>query len=65
MNTNLSFRGAHYANLWVTFDVAKKDANNMVFYYYYDQLWKAINISLHVTRDVTDTYGKIMHFAAN
>ena len=37
----------------------------MVFYYYYDQLCKAINISLRVTREVTDTYGKIMRFTAN
>ena len=41
------------------------DTNNMVFYYYYDQLCKAISISLRVTCEVTDTYGKIMHFAAD
>ena len=52
-------------NLWVTSDAVKQDANNMVFYYYYDQLCKAINISLHVTHEVTDTYGKIMHFAVD
>ena len=34
----------------------------MVFYYYYDHLCKAINISLHVTCKVTDIYGKIMRF---
>ena len=38
----------------------------MVFYYYYyNQLCKAINICPHVTHEVTDTYGKIMHFAAD
>ena len=37
----------------------------MVFYYYYDQLCKAINISPRVTRKVTNTYGKIMHFAVD
>ena len=37
----------------------------MVFYYYYDQLCKAINSSPHVTRKVTDTYGKIMHFTTD
>ena len=37
----------------------------MVFYYYYDHLCKAININPHVTRKVTDTYGKIMHFVAD
>ena len=35
----------------------------MVFYYYYDQLCKAINSSPRITREVTDTYGKIMRFA--
>ena len=65
LNTNLSFRGARYVNLWVTSVVAKQDANNMVFYYYYDQLCKAINISLRVTREVTDTYSMIIHFVAD
>lgn len=37
----------------------------MVFYYYYDQLCKAINSSSHVTHEVTDTYGKIVHFIAD
>ena len=37
----------------------------MVFYYYYEQLFKAIHISLRVTHEVTDMYGKIMHFAAD
>jgi hypothetical protein len=37
----------------------------MVFYYYYDQLCKAISISPHVTCEVIDTYGKIMCFAAD
>ena len=37
----------------------------MVFYYYYDQLCKAISSSLRITREVIDTYGKIMHFAEN
>ena len=37
----------------------------MVFYYYYDQLCKAINNSPHVTCEVTDTYGKIVHFVAD
>ena len=34
----------------------------MVFYYYYDELRKAINSSLWVTHKVTDEYGKIAHF---
>ena len=63
LNTNLIFRGARYANLWVTWDPAKQDANNMVFYYYYDQLCKAINSSPCVTCEVTYTYGKLMCFA--
>lgn len=37
----------------------------MVLYYYYDQLCKAISISPHVTREVTNIYGKIMHFAVD
>ena len=37
----------------------------MVFYYYYNQLCKAINSSPHVTRKVTDAYGKIICFIAN
>ena len=37
----------------------------MVFYCYYDQLCKAINSSLRVTREVIDTYGKIVRFVAN
>ena len=62
---NLSLRGAYYANLWVTSNIAKQDANNMVFYSYYDELCKAISDNPHVACDVTNTYGKIMHFAAN
>ena len=65
LNTNMSFREACYANLWVTSHAIKQDANNMVFYYYYDQLCKAISISPHVTREVTDTYSKIMCFIAD
>ena len=65
LNTNLSFRGARYVNLWVISNAAKQDANNMVFYYYYDQLCKAISISLRVTHEVMDTYGKIMCFVAD
>ena len=65
LNTYLNFRGAHFANLWVTLDAEKHDANNMAFYYYYDQLCKAISISLHVTCEVPNTYGKIMRFAAD
>ena len=65
LNTNLSFQGAFFVNLWVTSDAKKQDTNNMVFYYYYDKLCKAINISPRVTREVTDTYGKIMRFAAD
>ena len=34
----------------------------MLFYYYYDQLCKAIDSSPHVTHEVTDAYGKIVHF---
>ena len=45
LNTNLNYRGARYANLWATSDSARKEANNMVFYYYYDQLCKVINSS--------------------
>jgi hypothetical protein len=37
----------------------------MVFYYYCDQLCKAINNSPRVTREVTDAYGKIIHFVAD
>ena len=35
-----------------------------MFYYYYDQLCKAINSSPRVTCEVTNTYGKIVHFVA-
>ena len=52
-------------NLWVTYHAAKHDANNMVLYYYYDQLCKAISISLSITREVTDTYSRVMHFAVD
>ena len=65
LNTNQNFRRARYANLWVTSEATKQDGNNMVFYYYYDQLCKAINSSLHVTREVSDTYDKLMHFAVD
>ena len=61
----MNFKGARFANLWVMSDAEKHDANNMVSYYYYEQLCKAINISLHVTHEVKDTYRKIMHFAAD
>ena len=37
----------------------------MVFYYYYDQLCKAINSSPCITYEVTDTYGKVMCFATD
>ena len=37
----------------------------MVFYYYYDQLCTAINSSQHVTREVTNAYGKIVRFVAD
>ena len=37
----------------------------MVFYYYYDQLYKATGISLHITHEVIDTYSRAMHFAAD
>ena len=36
-----------------------------MFYYYYDQLCKAINSGLCVTREVTDTYQHIVHFVAH
>ena len=36
-----------------------------MFYYYYDQLCKAINSSPCVTREVIDAYGKIIHFVAD
>ena len=49
-------------NLWETTDAEKQDANNIVFYFYYEQLCKAINISPRVTCEVTYMYGKIMHF---
>ena len=65
LNTNLNFRGARYANLWVTSEATKQNSNNMVFYYYYDQLCKAISSSPHITREVTDKYGKIMRFAVD
>ena len=55
LSTNLNFRGARYANLWVTTYAARQEANNTVFYYYYDQLSKAINGSPRVTHKVTDT----------
>lgn len=37
----------------------------MVFYYYYDQLCKAINSSPHFTCEVTDSYNNIMCFIAD
>ena len=64
-STNLSFRGAHFADLWVTSDAEKHDANKMVFYYYYDQLCKAINISSHVTHEVMELDEKIMCLAVD
>ena len=45
-------------NLWATTDSTRQEANSTVFYYYYDQLCKAINSIPHVIREVTDTYGK-------
>lgn len=60
LNNNLNYRGTRYANLWATTDSARQEVNNMMFYYYYNQLCKAINSSPRVTREVTDTYGKIV-----
>ena len=37
----------------------------MVFYYYYDQLCKAINSSPCVTCEVTNAYGKIVRFVVD
>lgn len=65
LSTNLNFKGACFAKLWVTLDAVKQDANNMVFYYFYEQLCKAIKINLCVTHEVKDIYGKIMHFVAD
>ena len=65
LNTNMSFRGARFVNLWVMLDIEKQDANNMVLYYYCDQLCKAINISPCVTHVVTDIYVKIMCFVVD
>ena len=65
LSTSLSFKGARFRNLWATTYAEKKDANNMVFYFYYEQLCKAIRISLHVTHEVTNIYGKIMRFVAD
>ena len=31
LNTNMSFRGARFANLWVMLDAKKHDFDNMVF----------------------------------
>ena len=61
----MSFRGACYVNLWVTSDPMKQDANTTVFYYYYDQLCKAISSSPRITHEVTDTYDKIICFIAD
>lgn len=52
-------------NLWAMSNAEKHEVNNMVFYYYYDQLCKAIKISLRVTHEVMDIYWKIMHFAVD
>ena len=65
LSTSLNFKGAHFANLWAVLDAKKQDAKNMAFYYYYDQLCKAIKISSHVTHEVTYIYGKIMRFATD
>ena len=65
LSTSLSFKGARFVNLWATTDAKKQETNNVVFYFYYEQLCKAINVSLHVTREVTKMYRKIMHFAAD
>ena len=65
LSTSLSFKGAHFSNLWVTTDAEKQDANNDVFYFYYEQLCKDINVSPRVTRKVTYMDGKIMHFTAD
>ena len=43
----------------------RQEANNTVFYYYYNQLSKAINSSPCVTHEVTDTYGRIIHFVVD
>ena len=37
----------------------------MVFYYYYGQLCKAINSSPHITRELTNAYGKIIRFVVD
>ena len=65
LSTILNFKGDHFANLWATSHAEKQDANNVVFYYYYEQLYKAIRISPRVTREVTDMYGKIMCLAVD
>ena len=61
----MSFKGARFANLWVTIDAKKQDTNNVVFYFYYEQLCKAISVSSRVTCEVIDMYGKIMHFTVD
>ena len=65
LNKNQNFRVARYVNLWATSEASKQDTKNMVFYYYYGQLCKAISSSPQVTCEVTDTYGKIMCFVAD
>lgn len=65
LSISLSFKRAHFTNLRVTTDAVKQDANNTVFYYYYEQLCKAIRISPRVPCEVTDMYGKMMHFATD
>ena len=62
LSTNLNYRGAQCANLWFSSDAVRQEANNIVFYYYYNQLCKAINSSPHITREVIDAYGKVMCF---
>ena len=59
------FQRGSLANLWETTNVGKQDANNVVFYFYYEQLCKAISFSPRVTREVIDMYGNIMHFAVD
>ena len=65
LSTSLNFKGTRFANLWETSDTKKQDANNMVFYYYYEQLCKAISIIPCVTHEITDIYGIIIHFVVD
>ena len=60
LSTSVNFKGARFMNLWETTDAEKQDANNVVFYFYYEQLCKAIDVNPRVTHEVTKMYGKIM-----